>query len=121
MEHDITRSVPQTRLRPLSPIAAGQPRGSCEASSIRSGTGVADGLTTPKDDTSHLDRMRERYAEARQSIDELATNDRNRTPMHPQFVAKTIVFSNGALAFVELEMKAAGLVNFGTDLDNPNF
>jgi pyruvate dehydrogenase (quinone) len=173
-----------------------------------------DALTprlTAKDDTSHLDRMRERYAEARQSLDELATNDRNRTPMHPQFVAKTIddlaaddavflpdvgtpviwaarylhmngrrrlvgsfnhgsmanavpqaigvqashpgrqvitlsgdgglammlgdlitlkqdrlpvkivVFNNGALAFVELEMKAAGLVNFGTDLDNPNF
>jgi pyruvate dehydrogenase (quinone) len=166
---------------------------------------------TPKTDTSHLDRMRERYAEARESLDELATNDRNRTPMHPQFVAKTIddlaaddavflpdvgtpviwaarylhmngrrrlvgsfnhgsmanavpqaigvqashpgrqvitlsgdgglammlgdlitlkqdrlpvkivVFNNGALAFVELEMKAAGLVNFGTDLDNPNF
>ena len=166
---------------------------------------------TPKTDTRHLDRMRERYAEARQSLDELASNDRNRAPMHPQFVAKTIddlaaddavflpdvgtpviwaarylhmngrrrlvgsfnhgtmanavpqaigvqashpgrqvitlsgdgglammlgdlitlkqhrlpvkivVFNNGALAFVELEMKAAGLVNFGTDLDNPNF
>jgi pyruvate dehydrogenase (quinone) len=166
---------------------------------------------TPKTDTSHLDRMRERYAEARQSLDELAANDRNRAPLHPQFVAKTIddlaandavflpdvgtpviwaarylhmngrrrlvgsfnhgsmanavpqaigvqashpgrqvitlsgdgglammlgdlitlkqhrlpvkivVFSNGALSFVELEMKAAGLVNFGTDLDNPNF
>jgi pyruvate dehydrogenase (quinone) len=166
---------------------------------------------TPKMDTRHLDRMRERYAEARLSLDELASSDRNRAPMHPQFVAKTIddlaaddavflpdvgtpviwaarylhmngrrrlvgsfnhgtmanavpqaigvqashpsrqvitlsgdgglammlgdlitlkqhrlpvkivVFNNGALAFVELEMKAAGLVNFGTDLDNPNF
>jgi pyruvate dehydrogenase (quinone) len=166
---------------------------------------------TPKTDTRHLDRMRERYAEARKSLDELASNDRNRAPMHPQFVAKTIddlaaddavflpdvgtpviwaarylhmngrrrlvgsfnhgtmanavpqaigvqashpgrqvitlsgdgglammlgdlitlkqhrlpvkivVFNNGALAFVELEMKAAGLVNFGTDLHNPNF
>jgi pyruvate dehydrogenase (quinone) len=34
---------------------------------------------------------------------------------------KVIVFNNGALAFVELEMKAAGYVNFGTDLDDPNF
>jgi pyruvate dehydrogenase (quinone) len=34
---------------------------------------------------------------------------------------KIVVFNNGALAFVELEMKATGLVNFGTDLDNPNF
>jgi pyruvate dehydrogenase (quinone) len=28
---------------------------------------------------------------------------------------------HGALAFVELEMKADGFVNFGTDLDNPSF
>jgi pyruvate dehydrogenase (quinone) len=34
---------------------------------------------------------------------------------------KIVVFNNGALSFVELEMKAAGLVNFGTDLDDPNF
>jgi pyruvate dehydrogenase (quinone) len=34
---------------------------------------------------------------------------------------KIVVFNNGALSFVELEMKAAGLVNYGTDLDNPNF
>jgi pyruvate dehydrogenase (quinone) len=34
---------------------------------------------------------------------------------------KVIVFNNGALAFVELEMKAAGIVNFGTELDNPDF
>jgi pyruvate dehydrogenase (quinone) len=32
-----------------------------------------------------------------------------------------IVFNNGALSFVELEMKAAGFVNYGTDLDNPDF
>ena len=31
------------------------------------------------------------------------------------------MFNNGALAFVELEMKAAGIVNYGTDLDNPDF
>jgi pyruvate dehydrogenase (quinone) len=166
---------------------------------------------TPKIDSDHLDRMRKHYAKARKGLDELAVNDRNRTPMHPQFVAKTIneiaaddavflpdvgtpvvwaarylhmngrrrlvgsfnhgsmanalpqaigvqashpgrqvialsgdgglamllgdvltltqqklpvkivVFNNGALSFVELEMKAAGFVNYGTDLANPNF
>jgi pyruvate dehydrogenase (quinone) len=34
---------------------------------------------------------------------------------------KVVVFNNGALSLVELEMKEAGFVNFGTDLDNPNF
>jgi pyruvate dehydrogenase (quinone) len=34
---------------------------------------------------------------------------------------KVVVFNNGALAFVELEMKADGFVNFGTDLENPSF
>jgi pyruvate dehydrogenase (quinone) len=34
---------------------------------------------------------------------------------------KIILFNNGALAFVELEMKAAGLLEHGTTLDNPNF
>jgi pyruvate dehydrogenase (quinone) len=34
---------------------------------------------------------------------------------------KVVVFNNGALSFVELEMKAAGFVNYGTDLDNPDF
>ncbi|WP_146656295.1 ubiquinone-dependent pyruvate dehydrogenase [Labilithrix luteola] len=34
---------------------------------------------------------------------------------------KTIVFDNGALGFVELEMKAAGLRETATELDNPNF
>jgi pyruvate dehydrogenase (quinone) len=159
----------------------------------------------------HLERMRRHYAKAREGLDELAVNDRNRTPMHPQFVArmvdelaaedavfladvgspviwaarylrmngrrrlvgsfnhgtmanalpqaigvqaaqpgrqvvtfsgdgglamllgelvtvrqlrlpvKVVVFNNGALSFVELEMKAAGLVNYGTELDNPDF
>jgi pyruvate dehydrogenase (quinone) len=166
---------------------------------------------SPKTDSDHLDRMRAHYAKARERLDDLAVNDRNRTPMHPQFVAKTIddlaaddavflpdvgtpviwaarylhmngkrrlvgsfthgtmanalpqaigvqashpgrqvitlsgdgglamllgdvitlrqqrlpvklvVFNNGALSFVELEMKAAGFVNYGTALDNPNF
>lgn len=34
---------------------------------------------------------------------------------------KVVVFNNGSLAFVDLEMKAAGIVNYATDLDNPNF
>ena len=34
---------------------------------------------------------------------------------------KVIVFKNNALAFVELEMKAAGILEFGTDLHNPDF
>jgi pyruvate dehydrogenase (quinone) len=34
---------------------------------------------------------------------------------------KIIVFKNDALAFVEMEMKVAGLMDFGTDLKNPNF
>jgi pyruvate dehydrogenase (quinone) len=166
---------------------------------------------TPKAATQHLDQMRAHYKKARERLDDLAVNDRNRTPMHPQFVAKTIdqlaaddavflpdvgtpviwaarylhmngrrrlvgsfnhgtmanalphaigvqasdprrqvvtlsgdggiamllgdlitlrqqklpvkivVFTNGALAFVELEMKAAGFVNYGTELENPDF
>jgi pyruvate dehydrogenase (quinone) len=34
---------------------------------------------------------------------------------------KVVVFNNGALGFVELEMKAAGWLPYGTDLLNPNF
>jgi pyruvate dehydrogenase (quinone) len=34
---------------------------------------------------------------------------------------KVVVFNNGALSFVELEMKAAGIVNYPTQLDNPDF
>jgi len=46
---------------------------------------------------------------------ELLTAKQNKLPI------KVVVFNNGALAFVELEMKAAGYVNFGTDLEDPNF
>jgi pyruvate dehydrogenase (quinone) len=166
---------------------------------------------TPKTERDHLDQMRKHYEKARAQLDDLAVSDRNRTPMHPQFVAKTIdrlaaddavflpdtgtpvvwaarylhmngkrrlvgsfthatmanalpqaigvqashpgrqvitlsgdggiamllgelitlrqqqlpvkivVFGNGALSFVELEMKAAGFVNYGTTLQNPDF
>ena len=34
---------------------------------------------------------------------------------------KVVVFNNGALAFVELEMMSAGVPKWGTDLNNPNF
>lgn len=38
-----------------------------------------------------------------------------------QLPVKLIVFNNSSLAFVELEMKAAGILDFGTDLQNPDF
>jgi len=46
---------------------------------------------------------------------ELITLIQNRLPV------KVIVFNNSSLNFVELEMKAAGIVTFGTDLVNPDF
>jgi len=38
-----------------------------------------------------------------------------------QLPIKLIVFKNDSLAFVELEMKAAGILDFGTHLRNPDF
>jgi pyruvate dehydrogenase (quinone) len=38
-----------------------------------------------------------------------------------QLPVKLIVFNNSSLAFVELEMKAAGILDFGTNLHNPDF
>ncbi|MEN5275348.1 ubiquinone-dependent pyruvate dehydrogenase [Brucella sp. TWI432] len=35
--------------------------------------------------------------------------------------AKIIVYNNGSLGFVAMEMKAGGYLTSGTDLDNPNF
>ncbi len=47
---------------------------------------------------------------------ELLTLVQNKLPV------KVIVFNNSSLNFVELEMKAAGgVVNFGTELKNPDF
>lgn len=34
---------------------------------------------------------------------------------------KAVIFNNGTLGFVELEMLASGMLPFGTDLVNPNF
>jgi pyruvate dehydrogenase (quinone) len=46
---------------------------------------------------------------------ELLTLKQMKTPV------KIIVFQNNALSFVELEMKAVGIISFGTDLVNPDF
>jgi pyruvate dehydrogenase (quinone) len=43
------------------------------------------------------------------------------TLKHHQLPVKVIVFKNDSLAFVELEMKAAGMLDFTTDLHNPDF
>ena len=43
------------------------------------------------------------------------------TLMQNKLPVKLVVFNNSSLNFVELEMKAAGIVNFGTELENPNF
>ncbi len=48
-------------------------------------------------------------------LGELLTLRQHRLPV------KVIVLNNGALSFVELEMKADGIPTYGTDLDNPNF
>ncbi|MDT7617063.1 MAG: hypothetical protein QOF00_4510 [Pseudonocardiales bacterium] len=48
-------------------------------------------------------------------LGELITLHQQRLPV------KVVVFNNAALAFVELEMKAGGLVNYATDLENPDF
>jgi pyruvate dehydrogenase (quinone) len=162
-------------------------------------------------DTQHLDSSRDHYVQARKGLDDLAINDHNRSPIHPQYLTrmvsdlasddavfipdvgsptgwaarylrmngrrrligsfahgtmanalpqaigvqsafperqvvalagdgglamlmgelltlrqnklpvKIVVFNNSSLNFVELEMKANGFVNFGTDLDNPDF
>ncbi|MFD2792175.1 ubiquinone-dependent pyruvate dehydrogenase [Promicromonospora vindobonensis] len=175
---------------------------------------TVDALLPLLDDRTHrkhLDSSLKHYAKARKDLDELADNDRNRQPIHPQYLArlvselasedavfipdvgspvvwasryltmngsrrligsfshgtmanavphaigaqsafpdrqvialsgdgglgmlfgelltirqnklpvKVVVFNNSSLNFVEVEMKAAGFVNFGTQLDNPNF
>jgi pyruvate dehydrogenase (quinone) len=168
-------------------------------------------LLAQKHEREHLDRALNHYRRTRKSLDALAVNDRDRTPIRPEYVAglanrlasddavftfdvgsptiwaaryltmngrrrllgsfnhgtmacalpsaigaqtaerqrqvialagdggltmlfgelitllqnnlpvKVIVFNNSSLSFVELEMKAAGFVNFGTDLTNPDF
>ncbi|MGI4884400.1 MAG: ubiquinone-dependent pyruvate dehydrogenase [Janthinobacterium lividum] len=48
-------------------------------------------------------------------LSELLTVRQHKIPV------KIIIFNNSALGFVELEMKAAGTLEYGTELDNPNF
>ncbi|MBM7368330.1 ubiquinone-dependent pyruvate dehydrogenase [Gordonia hydrophobica] len=48
-------------------------------------------------------------------LGELLTLVQNELPV------KVVVYDNSSLNFVELEMKAAGFVTFGTDLTNPDF
>ncbi len=48
-------------------------------------------------------------------LGELITIVQNKLPV------KIVVFDNSSLNFVELEMKAAGFVTYGTDLENPDF
>jgi len=48
-------------------------------------------------------------------LGELLTLRQNGLPV------KIVVYNNSSLNFVELEMKAAGIVNYGTALDNPDF
>ncbi|MDQ4504251.1 ubiquinone-dependent pyruvate dehydrogenase [Sinomonas sp. ASV322] len=48
-------------------------------------------------------------------LGELITLVQNKLPL------KLVVYNNSSLNFVELEMKAAGFVNFGTELVNPDF
>lgn len=168
-------------------------------------------LLTAKNDRTHLDRSLTHYRKTRRRLDELAVNDRDKTPIRPEYLAaaadrraaddavftvdvgspvvwaaryltmngrrrllgsfnhgtmacalplaigaqtvdrdrqvvafagdggltmlfgelitlsqnrlpvKVVVFNNSSLNFVELEMKAAGIVTFGTDLHNPDF
>ena len=52
---------------------------------------------------------------ALEELGELLTVTQNRLPI------KMVVFNNSSLNFVELEMKAAGFVTYGTDLVNPDF
>jgi pyruvate dehydrogenase (quinone) len=47
-------------------------------------------------------------------LGEIITAVQNRLPI------KIVVFNNSSLNLVELEMKAAGIVNYGTDLENPS-
>ncbi|SDT31712.1 ubiquinone-dependent pyruvate dehydrogenase [Microterricola viridarii] len=48
-------------------------------------------------------------------LGELITLTQNRLPV------KVVVYNNSSLNFVELEMKAAGFITFGTELRNPDF
>ncbi|MEB3304610.1 MAG: ubiquinone-dependent pyruvate dehydrogenase [Cyanobacteriota bacterium] len=168
-------------------------------------------LLTEKQDATHLQASTNHYIQTRKGLDDLAVDDHNRTPIHPQYLTrmvsdlasedavfipdvgsptgwaarylrmngkrrligsfnhgtmanalphaigaqsafpgrqvvalsgdgglsmllgelltlrqnklpvKIVLFDNSSLNFVELEMKASGFVNFGTNLENPDF
>lgn len=48
-------------------------------------------------------------------LGDLLSIQQNRLPI------TIVVFNNSSLGFVEVEMKAAGILTYGTDLKNPNF
>jgi pyruvate dehydrogenase (quinone) len=43
------------------------------------------------------------------------------TVRHLKLPVKIVIFNNSLLGFVDIEMKAAGFLPTGTQLDNPNF
>ena len=43
------------------------------------------------------------------------------TLVQDRLPVKVVVFNNGALGFIELEQKSTGFLDFGTELQNPNF
>jgi pyruvate dehydrogenase (quinone) len=43
------------------------------------------------------------------------------TVVQEKLPIKIVVYNNSSFAFVELEMKSGGILNYGTDLVNPNF
>ena len=43
------------------------------------------------------------------------------TLIQEQLPIKIVIFNNGTLGFVELEMHAGGMLDYGTELHNPNF
>ena len=102
-------------------------------------------LLEPKARTAHLDRMTAHYRRARSRLDKPQAIGAQATHPGRQVVAlsgdgglamllgelltlhqmqlpvKIVVFNNGALSFVELEMKAAGVPAYATDLVDPDF
>ena len=45
-------------------------------------------LVSPASDRDHLDRALKHYRKTRKSLDDLAVNDRDRTPIRPEYVAR---------------------------------
>ncbi|AFC86967.1 ubiquinone-dependent pyruvate dehydrogenase [Frateuria aurantia] len=57
---------------------------------VRSSLRLLQPLLQPQADDSHLQQARRHYEKARQGLDDLATRDNGRTPIHPQFVARLV-------------------------------